>query len=66
MAAVHSVWANSLAFADEGTEDQSRVSRHQLNRVSERLRQMYGALKAEPLSPRLEQLLECLTQSQRA
>ena len=65
-AAVQSVWTNSLAFADEEIEGRSRVTRHQLDRASERLRQVYGALKAEPLSPRLEQLLKRLTQSKPA
>lgn len=57
-AAVHLVWDNRAGFAG------SKVSRHQLDRASERLRQVYGELKAEPLSPRLEELLERLAQSQ--
>ena len=62
IAAVEAHWKISEAVYEEPTKDRPTLSRHQRDRIGERLRQMYAELKAEPVCPRLEQVLERLTQ----
>jgi len=65
-AAVQVRWEVHETLDDKLINDVSKLNRQQRDRIGERLRQMYDALEDEPLSPRLEQLLERLTQSQPA
>jgi len=63
-AAVQARWEAHEVLDDKLVNDVPELNRQQRDRIGERLRQMYEALQDEPLSPRLEQLLERLTQSQ--
>ena len=63
-AAVQIRWEFYDTPDDKPTDDPPRLNRQQRDGIGERLKEMYAALKDEPLSPRLEQLLKRLTQSQ--